>query len=484
MGCGFSVRAMTKARSLQAASWISGGASCLLLIGEFLFGPRELPPQSHVLLALLSSLLPALFGYFITGTVLLHAQASWPRSRGIVVQTAGGAGFFLLVFLGWQSSFSPVRKAVEEIDPAPTAGIRIALGQANQGTPQAVGRVATEDEIVQLADDVLAAIEASLSAKDPGGKPLSPQILTEAKVLLMRGDPEQQVVGQIALKNHDRADEIIQKLKKDARVDAFRTLKLEGENWQSAGKLDQASESYLKAIALHPGEIGLRFVAAECMIREALSQSAAGKPVSSLRMRRAIETLEGAQDRLPFGSNTWWNAGNSIEAAWGLMPKEERGDCIRLYLTGCEAALKAYTREAAPADWAKLQNRIGAAWCQAGREGVLGEASDSFRKAVAAYEEALTVFKRETSLVEWGVTQHQIAAALDGLASLKAGMPAARLGQLRGAIEREKAAIVALSDGQYQNYGLHWEAAERLKAYRRDYEEAGGVDFDAIGPAQ
>jgi hypothetical protein len=267
-------------------------------------------------------------------------------------------------------------------------------------------------------------------------------------------------------------------------VEAFDVCKLEGLNWQRAGKLDRASEFYQKAVALHPGDTDVRFLAAGCLIREALSQTPPGLPGTSTEMRRAIELLEGAQDRVSFGSSAWWNAENSIEAAWGLVPREERGNCILMYINGYEADLSTNTKEAAPVAWTRIQNRIATAWCQAGREGVLGEPAESFRKAVTAHAAALTVLTTAKSPVEWALTQHRLASALDSLAPLAGQAPAERLELFRRAISAEKAAILLLSQEQYRSSGIHGEASNRLRTYRRNYEEAGGKDFEALQPAR
>jgi len=55
--------------------------------------------------------------------------------------------------------------------------------------------------------------------------------------------------------DHARADEIIQELKRDPLIEAFRLLTLEGDNWYDAGEFDRAVEPYEQTLAINPDDV-------------------------------------------------------------------------------------------------------------------------------------------------------------------------------------------------------------------------------------
>jgi tetratricopeptide (TPR) repeat protein len=75
-------------------------------------------------------------------------------------------------------------------------------------------------------------------------------------------------------------------------------------------------------------------------------------------------------------------------------------------------ALKVYTREESPQQWAMTQNNLGAVLSSQGER---AEGADGVRllgEAVAAHREALKIFTREQSPQDWARTQNNLGAAL------------------------------------------------------------------------
>ena len=116
---------MNKAKGQHLASWIFGGTSFLFLMGVFLFGPNELPPQKHLILGLFAAFAAGLLGYFLTGSVGLQTSTKLPVLGKVVIKAAGGAALFIIVLFWWNSDRSPVKKIDAKLD-------EIKRGQANQ----------------------------------------------------------------------------------------------------------------------------------------------------------------------------------------------------------------------------------------------------------------------------------------------------------------------------------------------------------------
>jgi tetratricopeptide (TPR) repeat protein len=78
-------------------------------------------------------------------------------------------------------------------------------------------------------------------------------------------------------------------------------------------------------------------------------------------------------------------------------------------VTAYREALKEYTRERVPLDWAMTQNNLGNALARLGER-----ASDSARlqEAVTAFREALKEYTRERVPLDWAMTQNNLGTAL------------------------------------------------------------------------
>ena len=88
------------------ATWIFGALFVLFLIGYFIFGPAELSEPKQRVLAIISSLLVGLFGFFLTGSILLSTDLpEWMRkgAGNVGIRTGGGAALFVFTMLWWSS---------------------------------------------------------------------------------------------------------------------------------------------------------------------------------------------------------------------------------------------------------------------------------------------------------------------------------------------------------------------------------------------
>ncbi|MGI8989263.1 MAG: tetratricopeptide repeat protein, partial [Bryobacteraceae bacterium] len=81
-------------------------------------------------------------------------------------------------------------------------------------------------------------------------------------------------------------------------------------------------------------------------------------------------------------------------------------------------ALKEWTRERVPLDWAMAQNNLGnALLCLGERE----SGTEKLEEAVAAYREALNVWTRERVPLNWAMTQNNLGSALLSLGERESG---------------------------------------------------------------
>ncbi|HKX32147.1 MAG TPA: hypothetical protein VJ302_30955 [Blastocatellia bacterium] len=81
-------------------------------------------------------------------------------------------------------------------------------------------------------------------------------------------------------------------------------------------------------------------------------------------------------------------------------------------VAACREALKVYTREQAPQQWAMTQNNLGMALSLQSERASGDEGLGLLAEAVAAYREALKVYTREQAPQPWAVTQNNLGAAL------------------------------------------------------------------------
>ena len=135
----------------------------------------------------------------------------------------------------------------------------------------------------------------------------------------------------------------------------------------------------------------------------------------------------------------------SLLASYGLaqyVTGEQSGDASRLEeaVVAYREALKEYTRERVPLDWAMTQNNLGNAL------GSLGEresGTERLEGAVAAYREALKEYTRERVPLKWAMTQNNLGTALSCLGERESGTE-----RLDGAVTAYREALKEYTPGR------------------------------------
>jgi tetratricopeptide (TPR) repeat protein len=283
--------------------------------------------------------------------------------------------------------------------------------------------------------DALAPKHLASAQNEP--PPLPPELIEKAKLLLERGNAEDQALAKIALKQHLEADRIIQELKSkpcNPIDEAVALLTMEGDNWYQAGQPDRAIEPYEKAMVLRPQDVQVRN-------NVVIAHTQARRGNTTDHQRRAIQVAEGTLMLASPGSTDWaityYNLGfacSSMSSIDLVLPK-----AIAAY----EAALTVFTKDAHPVDWAKTQNNLGATW----GEMDAGEGGENRRKAIVAYEAALTVFTNDAHAVDWAATQYNLGISWRSLST------GDRSENLRKAIAAYEAALTVRTRG---DYGVEW----------------------------
>ena len=94
---------------------------------------------------------------------------------------------------------------------------------------------------------------------------------------------------------------------------------------------------------------------------------------------------------------------------------DEKGDneALKQSIAAYDDALKEFTRERVPFDWAGTQNNLGLALKSLGER---ESGTARLEQAVAAYDEALKEYTRERAPLQWASSQHGLATTLAALA--------------------------------------------------------------------
>ncbi|MEM9372579.1 MAG: hypothetical protein AAGA55_02965 [Planctomycetota bacterium] len=275
------------------------------------------------------------------------------------------------------------------------------IGATLEEIKAAQEKQATKDDLAAMEQRILDKIEENKKSQtDPTQQEWPPELIEQARLLRERGDKEQQAVAEIALRNHEAADAIIQELKKDPIAEAFRILTLEGDNWYQANEPDKALEPYEQALTLCPEDTQARNNATTAYGSARLGD------VSKHRLR-AIQIAEETLSMLDKGSLNWALTQNNLGVSWRTLPTGDREENTRNAIGAFEAALTVRTKEHYPAKWAMTQTNLGNAWLFLSS----GDRADNLRKAIKAYQAALTVRTRNDHPVQWAATQNNLGVA-------------------------------------------------------------------------
>ncbi|HEX3656097.1 MAG TPA: DUF4062 domain-containing protein, partial [Pirellulales bacterium] len=253
------------------------------------------------------------------------------------------------------------------------------------------------EELRKAVTDVTAAVSPKpLAAAQTQPDPIPPEILAQARLLLERGNAEQQALGMIALKQHEEADRLIQQLKSkpgNPIDEAFRLLALEGDNWYQAGDPDKALGPYEQAFALKPDDLAARTKVIWAHTFARLGNAAAHR-------QRVVDVCKQALTLVPSGSADWARIQLLLGTGWPLIlasTEAEAAENTKRAIAAYGAALTVYTKEGYPDDWAAAQSGLGLAWSGLST----GDKAENLEKAIAAYEAALTVYTKDGYPAEW-----------------------------------------------------------------------------------
>ncbi len=104
---------------------------------------------------------------------------------------------------------------------------------------------------------------------------------------------------------------------------------------------------------------------------------------------------------------------NTLGMAYSNLPSGDRETNLRAATVCYEAALRVYTKERYPKDWAMTQNNLGLAY----RNLSSGDRDTNVRAAIDCYESALKVYTEERFQMDWAMTQNNLGLAYCNLPS-------------------------------------------------------------------
>jgi predicted ATPase/class 3 adenylate cyclase/tetratricopeptide (TPR) repeat protein len=116
----------------------------------------------------------------------------------------------------------------------------------------------------------------------------------------------------------------------------------------------------------------------------------------------ALQAAKGMTDRRVEAS-----AQNHLGIAYWNLPTGDHGRNLRRAIECYEAALRVYTEQDFPVDWAMTQNNLGIAY----RNLPTGERDKNLRRAIECYEAALRVRTEQDFPMDWATTQNNLGLA-------------------------------------------------------------------------
>ena len=240
-----------------------------------------------------------------------------------------------------------------------------------------------------------------------------------------------------------------------------------------AGRFDDAIPYYERAHQLRPDD-----PYAMNNLAIALQQARLGD--LSKQTHLAIELNERAlrtwtKDAHPA---EWATTQNNLGTAWRSLPTGDRGENIRNAITHFENALSVYTKDAHPAEWATAQNNLGNAW----QNLPTGDRVENIRNAIKHYDNALSVRTKDAHPADWATTQNNLGTAWAELAEQP---DEDRCDLLRRAIAASRGALtVRTAEAMPHDHEM---TKRNMEIDIQAFLEAGcgtQADVDAIPPAE
>ncbi len=130
-------------------------------------------------------------------------------------------------------------------------------------------------------------------------------------------------------------------------------------------------------------------------------------------LKNAIESYEAAlrvytEDGFPV---QWAGTQNNLGEAYRNLPTGDRGENLKNAIGCYEAALRVHTEDAFPVDWAMTRNNLGTAYSNLPR----GDRGENIKKAIESYEDALRVRTKDEFPVQWAMTLNNLGIAYRNL---------------------------------------------------------------------
>ena len=113
------------------------------LMGVFLFKPQE--TEHHQIIRIIGSLLCGLFGYFVSGRILVNVTGQLSSFGTFTVKATSGAAFFAIVFITWPTRPVTTPKDFQAISTGPiAAGGNVSITQIQGITPVEAAKILKE----------------------------------------------------------------------------------------------------------------------------------------------------------------------------------------------------------------------------------------------------------------------------------------------------------------------------------------------------
>ena len=165
------------------------------------------------------------------------------------------------------------------------------------------------------------------------------------------------------------------------------------------------------------------------------------------QLQRAIACFEAAlrvytEDRFP---HQWAMTQDNLGTVYSDLPTGDRGENQRRAIACYEAALRVYNVDRLPHQWAMTQNNLALVYA----EFPTGDRGENLRRAIASYEAALQVWTEDRFPNHWATTQNNLGTVYSDLPT------GDRAENLRRAIACYKSALrVHTEDGFPHNWAI------------------------------
>jgi tetratricopeptide (TPR) repeat protein len=212
------------------------------------------------------------------------------------------------------------------------------------------------------------------------------------------------------------ARHILTRLALDTPADPFKALRAERNRWHVSGRdrglnfdltvsihlaqalVTAATDADQRGMALNHLGISLGTLGERESDPDRLEQS-----VTAFR----VALKEYTQDRVPLDwAGTQNNLANALRA---VGEREGNSDRLEEAVTAFRETLKEWTQDRVPQDWAMTQNNLGAALAALGQR---ERRTKRLEQAVTAFREALKERTQDRVPLDWATTQHNLGSAL------------------------------------------------------------------------